>query len=115
MVRRKSLLIGCNYEGTANQLKGCRQDVENVAEFLSYRGYGNSPRDQVILTDAADINSPYFPNGHNIIAAIDWLVSEPGYVCRRYLVCSHTGDLDTRFNHREDMLTASKDMLFLPL
>jgi hypothetical protein len=87
MVRRKSLLIGCNYEGTANQLKGCRQDVENVAEFLSYRGYGNEQRDQVILTDANDPNSPFFPNGHNILAAIDWLVSEPGYVPLSASIC----------------------------
>jgi len=38
-------------------------DVENVAEFLSYRGYESDPRSQVILRDDSDPQSPYFPNG----------------------------------------------------
>ncbi|KAJ8100812.1 metacaspase [Lipomyces tetrasporus] len=57
MVRKKSLLIGINYTGSQNQLQGCHHDVENAAEYLSYRGYSNDPRCQ---------------------APIDWLVSEPG-------------------------------------
>jgi hypothetical protein len=79
-------------------------DVENVAEFLSYRGYESDPRNQVILRDDSDPRSPYFPNGcvarvlwvcawanvgcdrHNILAAIDWLVSEPGYACTKNAV-----------------------------
>jgi len=40
-------------------------DVENVAEFLSYRGYENDPRSQVILRDDSDPQSPYFPNGYD--------------------------------------------------
>ena len=32
-VRKKSLLIGINYEGQAHALKGCRQDVRNMVRY----------------------------------------------------------------------------------
>jgi metacaspase-1 len=93
MSRKKSLLIGINYTGSENELHGCHQDVENIAEFLRYQGYPDDPRSQVILRD--DREGSYNPTGHNILvnltftsagltfadrtqAAIDWLVSEPG-------------------------------------
>jgi len=55
-------------------------DIDNIAEWLTYRGYNNTHRDRVILSDNAMVaqNSPYYPSGHNILAAMDWLVSEPG-------------------------------------
>ncbi len=65
MSRKKSLLIGINYTGTQNELHGCHQDVENVAEFLSYRGYSNDPRSQVILRD--DMQGSYYPSGANVL------------------------------------------------
>lgn len=65
MSRKKSLLIGINYTGSQNELHGCHQDVENVAEFLSSQGYPNDPRSQVILRD--DMQGPYYPNGYNIL------------------------------------------------
>lgn len=78
--RKKSLLIGINYTGSQHALSGCHKDVENVAEFLSYKGYTNDPRSQVILRDdAGDRN--YQPTGHNILGAMDWLISEPGTTC----------------------------------
>ena len=79
MVRKKSLLIGINYTGSQHALRGCHKDVENVGEFLSYRGYSNNPRDQVILRD--DLRGPFYPSGHNILAAMDWLVSEQNTCC----------------------------------
>lgn len=89
--RKKSLLIGINYTGSRHELKGCQADIDNVAEFLSYRGYSNSHRDRVMLSDnaALDPSSPYWPTGHNIIAAMDWLVSEPG--CTLFLQYSGHG------------------------
>lgn len=66
--RKKSLLIGINYTGSNHQLNGCRQDVENVAEFLSYRGYSSDPRSQVILRD--DYGGMYYPSGHNMLVSI---------------------------------------------
>jgi metacaspase-1 len=64
-LRKKSLLIGINYTGSENELNGCHQDVENVAEFLSYHGYSDDPRSQVILRD--DMGEMYYPSGHNML------------------------------------------------
>ena len=81
-VRKKSLLIGINYTGSSHPLNGCHQDVENMREYLSYRGYPSDRRSQVVLLDVNETyNSPFFPTGHNILAAMDWLVSEPGTCC----------------------------------
>ena len=79
MVRKKSLLIGINYTRSQHALRGCHTDVNNVAEFLSYRGYSSHPGDQVILRD--DKQGPYYPTGQNILAAMDWLVSEQNTCC----------------------------------
>ncbi|KAK5464920.1 hypothetical protein LTS15_001483 [Exophiala xenobiotica] len=81
MPRRKALLIGINYAGSSHQLAGCVDDVRNMQEFLMSRNYSASPRDMVVLTDMNDPRGPYFPTGHNIIAAMRWLVSEPGCMC----------------------------------
>ncbi|KAF1978891.1 peptidase C14 [Bimuria novae-zelandiae CBS 107.79] len=106
--RRKSLLIGINYVGSAHELKGCHADVDNVAEFLSYRGYSNSHRDRVILSDNFMVNrdSPYYPTGHNILAAMDWLVSEPG--CTLFMHYSgHGGQVEDVDSNRSTGLDDS--------
>ena len=91
--RKKSLLIGINYVGSSQELKGCHSDVDNMAEFLSYRGYDNSRHNRVILSDRPEVpqDSPYFPTGHNLLAAMDWLVSEPG--CTLFMHYSGHGGL----------------------
>ncbi|KAK5108440.1 hypothetical protein LTR62_008327 [Meristemomyces frigidus] len=78
--RKKSLLIGINYIGSQHQLQGCHQDVANVREFLDAMGYPEDPRSQVIMRDDSrtDPRGPFFPSGHNILAAMQWLISEPG-------------------------------------
>jgi metacaspase-1 len=43
----------------------------------------------VTLTDNSDPRGPYFPTGHNIVAAMNWLVSEPG--CTLFLHYSGHG------------------------
>lgn len=89
--RKKSLLIGINYVNSSHELKGCHSDVDNMAEFLTYRGYDNGHRNRAILTDRPEVppDSPYYPTGHNILAAMDWLVSEPG--CTLFLHYSGHG------------------------
>ena len=81
-LRRKSLLIGINYVGSQHALRGCQQDVSNMMEFLSYKGYSSDPRSQVVMRDDShtDPRGPFFPTGRNILAAMHWLVSEP-YTC----------------------------------
>jgi hypothetical protein len=100
--RKKSLLIGINYTGSENELRGCHQDVANVAEFLSYRGYSYDPRSQVVLRD--DMEGQYYPSGHNILAAIDWLVSEPG-TTNFFHYSGHGGQVqDPTGNHPSGLL-----------
>lgn len=79
MGRRKALLIGINYTGSQHQLQGCHQDVRNMIQFLISRGFSTNERDMVVLAD--DRSGPFYPNGHNIIGAMDWLVSEPNCSC----------------------------------
>ncbi|KAL5113240.1 hypothetical protein ACEQ8H_008894 [Pleosporales sp. CAS-2024a] len=66
-----------------------------MAEFLSFRGYDNSHKNRVILTDRPEVppDSPYYPSGHNMVAAMDWLVSEPG--CTLFMHYSgHGGQIE---------------------
>jgi metacaspase-1 len=88
MNRRKALLIGINYHGQQASLQGCESDVENMTAFLISRGFSTHPRDMVIMTERRG-PGPYFPTGHNILAAMDWLVSEPG--CSLFLHYSGHG------------------------
>jgi len=103
MGRRKALLIGINYIGSQHQLQGCIDDVANMSEFLVSRGYPKQPGSMVQLTDSYynPPNSPYYPSGHNILAAMAWLVSEPGCMCFLHY-SGHggqvPGDRETGFN-----------------
>lgn len=76
MGRRKSLLIGINYTGSQNELQGCIDDTQNVRQFLISRGFPSDQNSMVVMTD--QLRGPMYPDGHNILAAMDWLVSEPG-------------------------------------
>ena len=89
--RRKCLLIGINYLGSKHQLQGCIDDVMNMTEFLVSRNYPRHPLSMVTMTDSPQTapTSPYYPSGHNILAAMDWLVSEPG--CMLFLHYSGHG------------------------
>lgn len=50
-----------------------------MTQFLVSRGYPTDEKSMVILTDARQ--GPFYPSGQNILAAMDWLVSEPGTQC----------------------------------
>ncbi|KAH0550972.1 hypothetical protein GP486_007663, partial [Trichoglossum hirsutum] len=72
--RRKALLIGINYIGQKNQLKGCINDVHNMSTFLTQR-YGYRREDMVILTD--DQRNPLSqPTKANMLKAMGWLVKD---------------------------------------
>lgn len=53
VLRKIALLIGLNYAGTANELNGCINDVNNMKKFLLTKGFAE--RDIKLITDA---NSP---------------------------------------------------------
>ena len=92
--RKKSLLIGINYVGSKHQLQGCHQDVENVHQFLHAMGYPSDQRSQVILRDnqQTDPHGQFWPNGRNMLAAMSWLVSEPG-TCNFLHYSGHGGQV----------------------
>lgn len=71
---RKALLIGINYIGTRNQLRGCINDAHNMFNFLTSR-YGYNSDDIVLLTDDQQ-DMVRVPTRANIIRAMQWLVKD---------------------------------------
>jgi hypothetical protein len=92
--RKKSLLIGINYVGSSHALAGCHQDVENIHKFISSQGYPTDPKSQVVMRDDehTDPRGKMFPTGVNILAAMEWLVSEPG-TCNFLHYSGHGGQV----------------------
>ncbi|KAG7665161.1 MCA1 [[Candida] subhashii] len=72
--RKKALLIGINYFGTKQELKGCINDVKNMSQFLVSR-WGYKWDDIVILTDDQR-EMARVPTKANIIRAMQWLVKD---------------------------------------
>lgn len=72
--RKKALLVGINYIGTSNELRGCINDVKNMSAFLN-RTYGYSYDDMVILTDDQNLRAR-LPTRENIFRAMQWLVKD---------------------------------------
>lgn len=72
--RRKALIIGINYFGSKNELRGCINDAHNIFNFLTTR-YGYSADDIVILTDDQQ-NMVSVPTKANMIRAMRWLVKD---------------------------------------
>lgn len=50
-----------------------------MMEFLKFKGYSSDPKSQVIMRDDrnTDPRGPFYPTGKNMLAAMQWLVSEP--------------------------------------
>ena len=62
--RRKALLIGINYFGTSNELRGCINDVQHMQELLMSEGFKRN--DMVILTDDQR-DRQYMPTRDNVL------------------------------------------------
>ncbi|EGV65375.1 Ca(2+)-dependent cysteine protease [Yamadazyma tenuis] len=72
--RRKALLVGVNYFGTNNELKGCINDVKNMSSFLN-KQFGYSWDDMVILTDDQRQYNK-IPTRENILRGMQWLTRD---------------------------------------
>lgn len=92
--KKKSLLIGINYVGSSHALQGCHQDVENIHRFISSQDYPTDQGSQIIMRDDehTDPHGKFFPTGKNILAAMAWLVSEPG-TCNFLHYSGHGGQV----------------------
>ena len=69
--KKLALVIGINYYGTDNALRGCCNDAKNVAFFMAQKGY-----DVIKITDEAD--SFCSPTRNNILYCIQYLVEKCG-------------------------------------
>lgn len=71
--RKKALLVGINYFGTKNELRGPINDVNNVEKFLLNSGFSS---DNIVkLTDDQRVQRA-IPTRQNILDAIQWLVKD---------------------------------------
>lgn len=74
---KKAVLIGCNYQGTKAELKGCINDVKRMHACLIQR-FGFSDDDITVLIDTDDSYTQ--PTGKNVRKALSDLIrsAEPG-------------------------------------
>ena len=49
--RRRSLLMGCNYLNTSNELHGCANDVRRMIPVLKKMGFASDDANQMLLLD----------------------------------------------------------------
>ncbi len=49
-IKKRALLVGCNYPGTGGELTGCWNDVQSMRETLINR-FGFNPQDICVLVD----------------------------------------------------------------
>ncbi|QKX58252.1 uncharacterized protein TRUGW13939_05373, partial [Talaromyces rugulosus] len=104
MPRRKALIIGINYFGSKHELRGCINDAYNVRDYLvQERGFSPNQRDMVVLSDDPDnFGTPFYPTGHNMLAAFQWLVSQNSPGDSLWLSYSgHGGQVEDEYGDRE--------------
>lgn len=70
MSKKRAFLVGINYRGTANELRGCINDVINVKQLLISK-YGYIESNILVMTD----DTPIKPTRANIIEGWKWLLS----------------------------------------
>lgn len=66
----KALLIGINYTGTPDELRGCVNDIEKMRQLLKKNGWGD--KDITIVSDAHP-RADYEPTRDNIIDQLEEL------------------------------------------
>ncbi len=71
--RKRALLIGINYVGSASQLRGCINDVKNIRQFIvdKFRFPTDADSMRVLTDDGAGHGQP---TRANIIAGMKWLI-----------------------------------------
>lgn len=71
---KKALLIGINYYGSSNQLRGCQEDVRNMKDYLQTKGFTQFT---VLMDSRADKTHQYpdCPTRANIVAAMKSLIA----------------------------------------
>ncbi|VEU23694.1 DEKNAAC104842 [Brettanomyces naardenensis] len=103
---KKALLIGINYIGTSNALRGCINDANNMYRFLTANGY--PPENIVMLTDDQQ-DMVRQPTRANMIRAMQWLAhSQPG----DSLVLAYSGHGGTETDRDGDEADGLDDCIY---
>ena len=74
VLRRKCLLVACNYQGTSAELKGCGNDQRCMRHCLATR-FGFRDDEMLALFDGQP-DPRLWPTRANILAAMRWLVAD---------------------------------------
>jgi len=74
VLRRKCLLVACNYQGTSAALKGCGNDQQCMRHCLKTR-FGFRDEEILALFDGQP-DPRLWPTRANILAAMRWLVAD---------------------------------------
>ncbi|KAF6758921.1 Metacaspase-1A [Ephemerocybe angulata] len=69
--QQQPAVIGINYTGHSNELRGCVNDAKRVRQFLIKNGY---PAENIVLLSDDTRDPRSLPTRKNIIAAMKWLV-----------------------------------------
>uniref|UniRef100_A0A7S0YE44 Peptidase C14 caspase domain-containing protein n=1 Tax=Polytomella parva TaxID=51329 RepID=A0A7S0YE44_9CHLO len=72
--RRKAVLIGCSYPGTASALNGCINDVQCM-KYLLQTKFQMEDSQILVLRDDIKADPNYVPYKRSIFNAIQWLVT----------------------------------------
>jgi hypothetical protein len=103
MDNKKALLIGINYYGSGNQLKGCQNDVEAVRLMLIEK-FQFKPENIQIMKDMVDDpehKSDGCPTKNNLLAKLQELVSTAKYGDELYIHYSGHGSTTIDLNGDE--------------
>ncbi|KAJ3335236.1 hypothetical protein HDU93_006088 [Gonapodya sp. JEL0774] len=108
MAPTKAVLIGINYRGSAQELRGCINDVTNVSKYLSSVA-GYNPANMVILTDDHGAqDAKFMPTNKNIRASFQWLLRDARAGDHLFLHYSGHGsqeiDTDGRASGKDDTI-----------
>lgn len=81
VARASGLSTGCPQHGTSHRPLSYINTLLSMSQsqFLVTRGYPTDERSMVIMAD--DRKGPFYPTGQNMLAAMDWLVSEVHNSC----------------------------------
>lgn len=114
----KALLIGCDYEGTSCELKGCSKDVLDMNDFLTKRKFTNT-----ILCDdddRRDLNSKVVskPTRNNIVNHFRKLcIESPSKLFIHYsghgYYTKDVGNRDSELDGKDEMIIATDNIPIL--
>ncbi|KAF6756179.1 peptidase C14, caspase domain-containing protein [Ephemerocybe angulata] len=102
---KKALLIGINYIGSDDELKGCINDVLNIRKYIT-ENWGYKESNVTTLTDDPEI-SKVLPTRANIIEQLKALVKDAKR--NDALFFCYSGHGSQVINEDEDEITTEKD------